>query len=382
MSFNHRRGSILVLTVVGSLFVLGICALVTDIGFAYFQRSRLQTAVNNAWRAGFDEYSRLLALHGDAPRPITLSPEELNGITRRVQAVFISNGYSSTDANALQITIFGQGTLATYTGRLVVQSNQTFGLFFARAMNFAQMTVGASRGNDLLATGTFDDGGAGDGNIVPIGIPHADIIPLSPAHGGGKKDDGGNGDLYSYKFFTGEEGFIVGQEYVIRLGQKSNGGAAQAPANYSEATYSSNHGSLDLDQKGGGGNEYRNFFINGYSGVIDVNDRLTLKSGQMDGPVDTALTTRCQLGTESRRVIIPIVDIPPEVTTGETLIYQLNGTNKPVRVIGFAIFDLLLPGESTRAELGAFEGSGQLRGRFVRYLVHPAEAQYLLTEAP
>jgi len=379
MSSMNRRGSILILTVIGSLFILGICALVTDIGYAYFQKSRLQTAVNNAWRAGFDEYSRLLAVHGDSNRPVTLTESEVSGIRARVQAVFQSNGYSGADANALTINIYGQGSLATYTGRLVVYSTQTFGLFFARAMNFEQMTVGASRGNNLVATGTYDDGG-GFGGIVPIGIPHADIIPLGDSD---KGKGGGSGDPYSYKFFSGDEGFTVGKEYVLRLGQKNNDGASSIPAGYSTTTYSSNHGSLDLDQKGGGANEYRNYFINGYSGVIDINDRLNLKSGQMDGPVDFALEARCELGTPARRVTIPIVDIPPENHTTDTLIYQLNGTSKPVRVIGFAIFDLILPGETTRAaELGDYEGSGQLRGVFVRYLVHPNEAQYLLTDAP
>ena len=157
MSNLNRRGSILILTALGSLFILGICALVTDIGFAYFQKNRLQTAVDNAWRAGFDEYSLVRLERGAASPPVTLSTADQERIRARVRSIFQSNGYSASEAAELTIGLPGRAT-ASSSGRLVVSSRQSFGLFFARVMNFEQMTVGASRGDRVLATDTFDDG--------------------------------------------------------------------------------------------------------------------------------------------------------------------------------------------------------------------------------
>jgi uncharacterized membrane protein len=56
---KKRSGSVLVMTALAGVFLLAVTALVTDVGFLYLQQSRLQTAVNAAWKAGFDRMMKV-----------------------------------------------------------------------------------------------------------------------------------------------------------------------------------------------------------------------------------------------------------------------------------------------------------------------------------
>ncbi|MDN5278723.1 MAG: hypothetical protein PWR01_2688, partial [Clostridiales bacterium] len=49
-----KRGGVLAMTVFAAVFLVGITALVTDVGLLYYNQARLQTAVNAGWKAGFD----------------------------------------------------------------------------------------------------------------------------------------------------------------------------------------------------------------------------------------------------------------------------------------------------------------------------------------
>ena len=102
------------------------------------------------------------------------------------------------------------------------------------------------------------------------------------------------------------------------------------------------------------------------------------------------------------RVIVPITDVPPEVGVNNThnatatSIYDLQGNDHPngvydpslyafgssVRIIGFAEFEILPPASWTRTTGSVEVGdsgsigpaqSGQVRGRFIRYIVRPGE---------
>jgi hypothetical protein len=79
----------------------------------------------------------------------------------------------------------------------------------------------------------------------------------------------------------------------------------------------SNYGPIDPDNyTGGGANDYRDRFMNGFNAPLNINDRLIAESGNMRGPTDQAVAFRINGDLEippSRRIIVPITDIPPEV---------------------------------------------------------------------
>lgn len=175
-----------------------------------------------------------------------------------------------------------------------------------------------------------------------------------------------------------------------------------------------NYGVVDPDNSNSGGaNDYRDRFMFGANIPVDINDRLMGESGNMVGPTDQAVEFRI-LGSEefapNRRVIVPITDIGPEIAENNpknalaSTVYDLQGQDHPngfyrpenydfgssVRIIGFAEFEILSPAEYTRDEkdglvyesgdagdLGPYQ-PGQVRGRFIRYIIHPKNVKELL----
>lgn len=167
-----------------------------------------------------------------------------------------------------------------------------------------------------------------------------------------------------------------------------------------------NFGAIDPDNfVGGGANDYRNRIMFGYNKPLYIGDRIIPEPGNMSGPTDEGVSYRVfgsQTASPSRRIIVPITDIPPEVpinnpqNANALAIYDLQGQDHPngayrpdqynfgssVRIIGFAEFELLDPSEYTRAgnnilpgdngDLGFYQ-SGQVRGKFIRYIVKPGE---------
>ena len=54
-----RKGNITLLTAAISVLLVGVIAMVTDVGSLYYDHAKLQTATNAAWKAGFDKLSEL-----------------------------------------------------------------------------------------------------------------------------------------------------------------------------------------------------------------------------------------------------------------------------------------------------------------------------------
>ncbi|HNV70243.1 MAG TPA: hypothetical protein PKO06_11140, partial [Candidatus Ozemobacteraceae bacterium] len=171
-----------------------------------------------------------------------------------------------------------------------------------------------------------------------------------------------------------------------------------------------NYGVVDPDNvNAGGANDYRDRFMNGFSQPLTIGDRLMNESGNMSGPTDEAVDFRTEFdatATQTRRfVIVPIHDIPPEVGVNNTknatasAIYDLQGTDHPngeykpasaggydfgasIRIIGFAKFEIIPPEEYARdggtivagdqGDLGFYQ-SGQVRGKFVEWVIKPGE---------
>ncbi|MBU1107431.1 MAG: hypothetical protein KKB51_12230 [Candidatus Riflebacteria bacterium] len=161
----------------------------------------------------------------------------------------------------------------------------------------------------------------------------------------------------------------------------------------------SNYGPLDPDNYvGGGANDYRDRFMAGFNQPMQINDRLISESGNQRGPTDQAVDFRLFGDDEfppSRRIIIPITDVPPEVAVNNPqnvnakTIYDLQGNDNPdgtyspdnynfgsaVRVIGFAEFEISDPATfDDEGPLGPYQ-PGQVRGKFIRYIIKPGEVE-------
>ncbi len=167
-----------------------------------------------------------------------------------------------------------------------------------------------------------------------------------------------------------------------------------------------NYGVIDPDNYvSGGANDYRDRLMYGFNQPLELSDRIIPEPGNQVGPTNQGVDFRVNgdaSASPSRRVIVPITDIPPEVPVNNshnataTAIYDIQGQDHPngvyspslynfgssVRIIGFAEFELLDPSEYTRAggdiqsgdagDLGYYQ-AGQVRGRFIRYIVKPGE---------
>ncbi len=190
------------------------------------------------------------------------------------------------------------------------------------------------------------------------------------------------------------------------LVEKEVTGGGGTPVDSVVGKTKSNYGPIDPDNTvGGGANDYRDRFKFGFTSPLQLSDRIIPESGNMVGPTDQAVDFKVN-GDDtyppSRKVIIPITDVAPEVPTNNkknedaTTIYDLQGTDHPkgiydpalygfgasVRIIGFAEFEILDPSEYTRdgvnvqsgdqGDLGTYQ-AGQVRGKFIRYIVKPGE---------
>ncbi|MEW6712358.1 MAG: hypothetical protein AB1403_21240, partial [Candidatus Riflebacteria bacterium] len=174
----------------------------------------------------------------------------------------------------------------------------------------------------------------------------------------------------------------------------------------------SNYGPVDPDNYvGGGANDYRDRFMTGFNQPLQLNDRILPEPGNMRGPTDQAVDFRVNGDADhaaNRFIIVPITDIPPEVPANNThntdaqTVYDLQGQDHPngiynpanygfgssVRIIGFAMFEVTPTNELTEdnadarvgetyefgdaGDLGPYQ-PGQVRGKFVRYVVKPGE---------
>lgn len=178
------------MTALAAVLMISIIALVTDIGYLYFSHSRLQTAVNAGWKAGFDRLA-------DFEPGKQLTAEDIQNVRNHIIEVIRTNGFSQEELS--------DNDIETEISRdsLKVAAKGGVGLFFARIMNINSTEVSASR-----------DSGSSFAGIIPLAIPH-----------GTTKDFSKN--MYTCSLFGSDEGFQDGQEYILKLG--SGGGNTEIP---------------------------------------------------------------------------------------------------------------------------------------------------------
>lgn len=315
---KSRSGSILILTGALAIFLLGMTAMVTDVGYVYFNQSRLQTAINAGWKAGYDKMIEIKS----SGSPV-LSEAQKNQIRQHVIEVIKANGYTESELNSVVVDFDNNN-------QINVKSNQEVGLFFARVLNIDSMDVFAGRTNHP------DDAGGG---IIPLAIPNGVAKDVSPTR-------------YRYDPFAENEQFQPGREYLLKLGEdelQSTGDIApwgivqagndehfgytpgteyiikQSPA--TEALAPGNFGCLDLDgNHGGGANDYENRIKFGFEGSLDIGDLIYPETGNMAGPTIDGVEYRIANG---------LIDIRIPVVSGFG-----NGQSSQVEILGFLNFRL------------------------------------------
>lgn len=306
------------ITALSGIFFLGVIATVTDVGYIYYNQSKLQTAVNAAWKAGFD---KMIQIKSSGTPVLTSGDRDV--IKQHIIEVIKANGYSDEDAASMEI-IFEPNN------HLTLRSKKRVGLFFARALDINSAEVSAGRAN------MPGDSGSG---IVPLAIPHGVAKDVSPTK-------------YRYDAFEGEEKFAANNEYLLKLGEddlQSSGDVApwgivainngenfgytvgteyilkQSPA--TDPLSPGNFGCLDLDgSQGGGANDYYDWIINGYNGTLSIGNLVYPQTGNIAGKTVDGVQYRLDNG---------MINIRIPVVSGFG-----NGSSSQVEIIGFLNFRL------------------------------------------
>jgi hypothetical protein len=178
---RKSRGSVTVLAVFGSVLFLGLTAMVTDVGWMYYNQARLQTAVNAGWKGGYDRMMELGPPLDDTKKALIIS---------RVREILKQNGYPDAQLSDIQVT-FPQNR------GLEVRDSKSVDLFFARTMNFNNASVAANRGNPNGVDGI---------GVVPLAIPHGVVKDLDR-------------NVYSVERLNDPTfSFASGSEYILKLG--------------------------------------------------------------------------------------------------------------------------------------------------------------------
>ncbi|NCB38108.1 MAG: hypothetical protein EOM80_05000 [Erysipelotrichia bacterium] len=312
----NRTGGILVIAALASVFFVGMAAMVTDVGYLYYNQARLQTATNAGWKAGYDKMLKIKS--NGSPN---LSEAQKAEIISHVEEVISANGYTPEEAD-LEISFENNN-------HLTVSSNKQVEMFFAKIWNIDSANVNAQRVNH-----PEDAGG-----VVPLTIPNGPVKDVSPTK-------------YRYDPFDENEEFQSGREYILKLGEnplQSSGDIVpwgvvkmadnehfgytvgteyiikQSPA--TDPLTPGNFGCLDLDgDHGGGANDYEDRIKYGFEGTINIGDLIYPETGNMAGPTIDGVEYRMENG---------LVDIRIPVVSGFG-----NGQSTQSEILGFLNFRL------------------------------------------
>lgn len=351
---NARLGSVLIGTVFGLFFILGMLALVTDTAWLYYQKVRIEGAVSAAWRAGMDEI---------IVQKTTGSTIDTAKVQARVLDIFKMNGYQASELEAPVVDVGGR--------RLKVYGKAPQPMFFSRIFNISSRDVDAVR-----------DGTGGEG-MIPLSLVPGDIKWGKKAESFDSKGNPVYTTGYWYEEWDGEDfdegGYVPGDEYILKLGpQKKDDGTAPILATDSYKTLvtgggNSNEGSLDLG--GQGAANWLENMLYGYAGSLDIGDFVNTAQGEVVQKTIEGREYRAALGDIVTVPVIKVVDDP-------TVLYNTGGS-KTLVIVGFARVVISSIEETVvhDPDLGDYTTS-QIRGKFVDYLVRPTTETLALNMSP
>ncbi len=201
---SRKRGSVLVMSAAAAVFLLGLTAVVTDVGWMYYNQNKMQTGVNAAWKAAFEKLQRQVTAGG----PLTASDTRAVDIRNLAKAVALQNG-----------VVLQDDEIIVSSTSVRIQAKGSVDLAFAKVLGFDKANVSAARGGPLDSTTM---------GLIPL------AIPLGEVHDTGKT-------TYTYTPFAwnyanpsdpANVGFIKDVTYILKLGSgnpQPTGIASQPP---------------------------------------------------------------------------------------------------------------------------------------------------------
>ncbi|MBQ2593829.1 MAG: Tad domain-containing protein, partial [Candidatus Riflebacteria bacterium] len=141
------RGNITLLTAAISVLLVGIVALVTDVGYVYYDHARLQSATNAAWKAGYDKLAEI------RKTKTRLTAEDETTIKNHMREVMAANGFNNLTDEQLRIVLTSNQT------NLQINAKDEVDLFFMKIFDIQKADVAAARA-----------GGVDASAIMPIAI--------------------------------------------------------------------------------------------------------------------------------------------------------------------------------------------------------------------
>lgn len=282
----QESGSVVVLVAIALTALLGLCAIVTDIGLMYAQKAHLQNSVDAAALAGVQEL-----------------PNDPTAAAQKAGNYAAQNGVSNVTVE------FGANNT-----KIIVSATQQVPTYFARILGITEEQISVTA-KAIMVPPTKLAG------AVPLSIQEQDL-----AYGQRYvlKSGGGSGTLSWY------------------FDENVNNKAKKADGTSSDTSGTSGwYGALELS--GTGANTYEVDLANGYQGILYVGQIVDVEHGNMSGPTEDAINTRLSRDTcephntfsNYRRdapeiIYVPIVRIISE-----------NGSSvQQVQIVGFAAFFL------------------------------------------
>ncbi|KUO78858.1 MAG: hypothetical protein APF81_18275 [Desulfosporosinus sp. BRH_c37] len=279
---QHERGSVVVLVTLALTVLLGLCAIVTDVGLMYAEKAHLQNSVDAAALAGVQEL-----------------PNDPNKAEQKARDYASQNGVST-------VTV----TFEADNIKICVQATQQVPTYFARIWGITEEQISVSA-KAMMVPPTELSG------AVPLSIQEQDFV-----YGQKYVLKSGGGSGTSSWYLDDSENNVV-----IKFGEESG-----TPGWY---------GALELS--GTGANTYQTDLANGYAGTLRVGQIVDVKHGNMSGPTADGINTRLSRDTTVPRntfvdynrdapeiIYIPIVRI----------ITESGNSIQEVQIVGFAAFFL------------------------------------------
>jgi len=279
---QKERGSVVVLVTLALTTLLGFCAIVTDVGLLYAEKTHLQNSVDAAALAGVQE----LPNNPTDAKNIAIDYATRNGVS---------------DVNV---------TFEANDAKIIVQATQQVPTYFARIWGITEEQVSVSAGAMMVPP-------TGLSGAVPLSIQEQNFV---------------KGQKYVLK---SGGGFGTTDWY---LDDDKNNAAKKSGE---ESGTSGWYGALELT--GTGANTYEMDLANGYTGTLSVGQILDVKHGNMSGPTADAIHTRFSRDTRVPKntidnydrnapqiLYIPIVKI----------IAESGNSIQQVQIVGFAAFFL------------------------------------------
>ncbi len=296
-----ERGESLFIIAFALTALIGVTALVTDLGMAYVKTAQTQTAADAA------------ALAAGMKLPIKSSDTAaIAQATAIAQDYLTKNGVS--DPSAAEIT-FGELSDGAYHA-IAVSQPAVSETAFAKIFSIDEIAFSRMAEARVLPCGALSD-------LVPLSIEESTL-----------------------------DGMIA------------SGSTEHAILKYGKKTDEVQHGSfgaIDLDGvQGGGANDYKNWLANGYQSKLTIGTTLPVESGNMAGPTYSGIVQRYNACTHYPSSggcnLHRYVDDCPRVMKVPVIVYTTS-QHKYVKDVGFAAFVL--------EDYATYESKGCVVGSYV-----------------